>query len=136
VIRCAHTECGEVFHAFVIDPSQHQLQDDSSKSSMKRLKFLSETLADLNTNLVKMGSKLHIYTGRSDLVIPDILTRLDTPKMYYHDEYIHEEKVLLSSTVSALGGRFPISSYWGGGTIYETKDLPFDLGMQTCTNVV
>ena len=55
------------------------------------------------------------------------MTQLETPKLYYHDEYVFEEKQLLKSTISSLGGRFPISNYWGGGTIYETKDLPFDL---------
>lgn len=127
VLRGAHAECTKVFHAYVIDPSQFQLQDQSSKQSVKRLKFLSESLADLNTNLEKFGSKLHVYSGKTELIIPDIMTQLETPKLYFHDEYIYEEKQLLKSTVSSLGGRFPVSSYWGGGTIYETKDLPFDL---------
>ena len=142
----AHKECSEVLHAYVIDPSQYlkvHSESDSCKCSMKRLKFLSETLIDLNQNLQKVGSKLHIFTGPTDKIMADVMDGLfqavetlpppstssssSLPRLYYHDEFIHEEKQYLSSSLSMIRGKYPLSSYWGGGTIYEASDLPFSL---------
>ena len=132
----AHRECSEVLHAYVIDPSQYLKvhgESDSCKCSLKRLQFLSETLTDLNQNLQKLGSKLHIFSGPTDKIMRDVMDGLSStsssspPRLYFHEESIHEEKEYVSTTLSALNDKYPISSYWGGGTIYEIKDLPFSI---------
>ena len=40
----------------------------------------------------KFGSKLHVYSGKTELIIPDIMTQLETLKLYFYDEYIYEDE--------------------------------------------
>lgn len=138
VLHAAHSECNKVMHCYIIDPATFRCQSVSSSStakySMKRLAFLAESLVDLNSNLEKLNSCLYVFTGSSKVVIEKAMTTwLENPKLYFHEETVHEEKQLVSTATSSLASS-SISTFWGGGTLYEDSDLTFpleELGMFT-----
>jgi deoxyribodipyrimidine photo-lyase len=124
-LSTAHRTCDQVVHTFVIDPTNFRISPTSSaKYSYKRLRFLGESLFDLHTSLKLAGSKLNVIVGPTDVALLNIASGLGNCNLYFHDEYIYEERQLLTKTLSALT---PICAelhpFWGGATLYEQKDL-------------
>lgn len=124
-VSTAHRTCDQVVHTFVVDPANFRLSPtNSAKYSFKRLRFLGESLADLHTSLKLNGSRLNVIVGPTDIALSNIASGLGNCNFYFHDEYIYEERQLLTRTLSALK---PICDelhpFWGGATLYEPEDL-------------
>jgi len=135
-LSTAHKECSRVAHVYVIDPVNFRLSTtNSAKFSLKRVRFLAETLVDLHQSLVERGSALRIMVGPTEKSLPKVASELIGCNLYYHDEYVYEERQLMHKTLDALKSSCDrICPFWGGATLYEPEELPFsvaELGLFT-----
>ena len=67
-----------------------------------RMKFLLESLADLDRSLRQKGSGLIFRIGQPELVIPQIVREFGIQKVYSKKEVATEEKEIVSSVEKAL----------------------------------
>jgi deoxyribodipyrimidine photolyase len=132
VIKSSHEDSSDVFHTYIIDPQTFLSPtaiSNNCKYSMKRFEFLSQTLEDLHKKLCNVGNKLHIFVGPSEVVLEKLMTSLlVNPTLFFHDEYIHEEKLLVSKVMRSIPSTHRrVKTYWGGGTLFEPSDLSYPL---------
>jgi deoxyribodipyrimidine photo-lyase len=97
------------------------------KTGAFRAKFLIESVADLRQSWQTRGSDLVVRQGLPEVVIPELVDRLQITDVYYHREVTAEELAVSKALEMALK---PINvnykSFWGH-TLYQLEDLPFNL---------
>lgn len=80
------TNLPEVLPCFVIDPWFYQ----QGTVSTARVKFLFESLENLDANLQKLGSRLYLFEGESVAIIQNLALKLleqkRQPKLYFHQD--------------------------------------------------
>jgi deoxyribodipyrimidine photo-lyase len=129
---------------FCFDPSifgdHARTEFGSLKCGPRRAKFILESVADLSLQLQAMGSGLAVYCGTApDQVFDDLLrqlkessssgTSLGDCRVVCQEEVLKEEKDAVKAVRSVLKKHSPKSTVheiWGS-TMYELKDLPYDL---------
>ncbi len=89
IVQLATVDNAEVLPCFIIDPWFYQ-QAEVGKA---RVKFLFESLEDLDRNLRARGSQLYLLEGNSTGVIRELTRQLlnleDRPKLFFnHDEMV------------------------------------------------
>ncbi|MCE2712327.1 MAG: DASH family cryptochrome [Cryomorphaceae bacterium] len=92
-----------------------------------RMKFLLESLADLERSLREKGSGLIFRIGKPELVIPQIVREFGIQKVYSKKEVATEEKVLVSSVEKALWEQKCVLEEYSTSTLYHAVDLPFGI---------
>jgi deoxyribodipyrimidine photo-lyase len=130
----AHSECQKVEHVFVFDPRHYQnTRRGHVKANFRRFKFQVQCVNDLCNSLTHTGRSLTILLGEPERVLTDyaklLEVRGDDCRLYCFDEVCDEEIKVLQNVKSNLANECstPLSLSWGGGTLFEASDLPFDV---------
>lgn len=106
------------------------------KCGPRRAKFVMESVADLRSNLKKVGSDLVVAQGKAEDVLGQIIDvaveqhpSLVDVTVTCQEEVASEEMSVDKAVQSILKKRFPqggkLQKIWGS-TLYEPEDLPFD----------
>ena len=116
---------------FIFDPrflgagrSAHGFQ----RASLRRARFLSECVADVQHSLRALGSDLLALVGHPETILPLVCARFSVSCVYTFGEYAHEELRIHEAAVAALGAvDVALRTHWGG-TLIHRDDLPFHVG--------
>ncbi len=92
-----------------------------------RLKFLLESIAELDTNLRKLGSGLLLLVGNPLEEIPKIAFKYSTRKVYAKREVAIFEKQLNVQMEQELWKQKCLFEEYSTSTLYLATDLPFSL---------
>lgn len=114
---------------YVLDPRQFGTTRlyHFPKTGPIRARFLFESLAELRTKLQSIGNNLLILRGLPEIVVPELIKKIQGSALYYHQEATDEETKVESSLVKALTTQgVRCQSYWGS-TLYHKSDLPFNV---------
>ncbi len=86
IVQLATVDNAEVLPCFIIDPWFYQ----QSEVGKARVKFLFESLEDLDRNLRARGSQLYLFEGNSTGVIRELTRQLlnlgDRPKLFFNHD--------------------------------------------------
>jgi len=119
------------------------------KTGHHRIKFLKESINDLNSSLQEKGSQLIIKYGESDQIIAQMIEELDSEAKIYTHKDICDEEIRITRKVqdrihllkqnqsykqrqekassnSNSNDKNFIKEYWGS-TLYHFEDLPMDI---------
>ncbi|PPS13970.1 hypothetical protein GOBAR_AA06608 [Gossypium barbadense] len=88
LIRCLNELWTCVYPLFVIDPHYMELDPDayspgSTRAGINRIRFLLESLADLDSSLKKLGSRLLVLKGEPSEVLIRCLNEWDVRKLCF-----------------------------------------------------
>lgn len=92
-----------------------------------RLKFLLESVADLDASLREKGSGLIFRVGRPEQLIPQLVTELGISKVFAKKEVAHEEKNVQASVEKELWKQKCLFEDFSTSTLYHAVDLPFGI---------
>ena len=128
----AHLECEEVDHVYCFDPRHFRTtRKGHLKANLRRLQYQVDCLNDLAKSFQEKVTRLTVMIGKPEIVLPayiNTLTSLPSKKVYCHDEICHEETKVFETTKRTLQEcGIMTQSSWGGGTLLDPSDLPFDL---------
>lgn len=129
----AHKSSDLVIHLMVIEKfwfyNKTQLLGIPKTGSF-RCKFLKESILDLRKNLNNINSELIIRYGTSSNIIPKIVEKYNVNNIYYHSEIHSEEQSIVNNVITncnkVTNNRINCHSYWGGNTLYDPRDLPWN----------
>lgn len=119
----------KVVCVYVLDPRHFGTTSlfDFPKTGPIRAKFLFEALSDLRKKLQAIGNDLQILRGFPEIVVPELIEKMQPCELYYHQEATDEEMKVETSLVKAFTLQGVKShSYWGS-TLYHKSDLPFEV---------
>jgi len=134
----AHRQCDEVIHLMVVDPfwfTEKTRLLAINKTGPFRCNFLREAIHDLRSTLRSLGSELIVRFGDSADIIPSIIDEFGVDSVHYHDEIHSDERSVVNKVVSKVNqqeqslseaARTQFVSYWGGNTLCDPSDLPWD----------
>ncbi len=126
-LLAAHTECATVDHVFFFDPRSFRTTAlGNTKCGPRRFAWTGECLIDLQQTLGRHGSTLQCYIGRPERLLPALMASLGASVLYTHSDVTEEELTVQRSVVSALGRSIVVREWWGGGTLLEPGNLPFN----------
>lgn len=84
IVTIATADGAEVLPFFIIDPWFYTWADVGKK----RVRFLFESLENLNFNLQKLGSRLYLFEGNSTDIVPELTKQLTDlrykPKLFFN----------------------------------------------------
>lgn len=92
-----------------------------------RLKFLLESVADLDQQLRTKGSGLIFRIGLPEIIIPKIVQELGVSKVFAKKEVAHEEKQIQASVEKELWKQKCVFEVFSTSTLYHALDLPFGI---------
>ncbi|KAB2077899.1 hypothetical protein ERO13_A06G119300v2 [Gossypium hirsutum] len=117
-----------VYPLFVIDPHYMELDPDayspgSTRAGINRIRFLLESLADLDSSLKKLGSRLLVLKGEPSEVLIRCLNEWDVRKLcfeYDTDPYYQalDDKVKNYASAAGIEVFSPVSH-----TIFDPADI-------------
>ena len=112
----------EVLPCFIIDPWFYR----QASVSAVRVKFLFESLENLDANLQKLGSRLYLFEGESVGIIQD-LTRLlleqsKQPKLYFHKDVQVEYGIERDRQIVDFYRQQNLETYIGLNHFLQTKE--------------
>ena len=128
----AHLECEEVDHVYCFDPRHFRTTKKGQlKINLRRLQYQVDCLNDLAKSFEEKGTRLTVMIGKPEMVLPayvNTLNAVPSKKVYCHDEICHEETKVFEATKRSLQEcGVKLQSSWGGGTLLDPSDLPFDI---------
>ena len=88
-----------------------------------RLRFLAESIEDLDQSLQRLGSRLWVVVGEPEDVLPSLLCPDDV--LAFQREDTHEEQVVEATILAKLPQSIPALCHWGH-TLYHRNDLGWD----------
>ena len=115
-----------VLPVYIID--EKRLNDsayESAKTGSFRLKFLLESLAELNQTLVNLGSGLLIKIGDPAEELSKIVQDEKVDAIYAHKEPAYEENHEEERLNQKISSSTELKMFWGK-TLFHVNDLPFD----------
>ncbi|MEY4602903.1 MAG: hypothetical protein RIT43_195, partial [Bacteroidota bacterium] len=92
-----------------------------------RLKFMLESIADLDTSLRKLGSGLIFRIGKPEEVLPELARQYGVTKVFAKKEVAIEEKTIQASLEKALWKQNCVLEDFSTSTLYHALDLPFGI---------
>lgn len=92
-----------------------------------RLKFLLESVADLDASLRQKGSGLIFRIGQPETIIPDLASELGITKVFAKKEIAHEEKEVQAAVEKELWKQRCVLEVYSTSTLYHALDLPFGI---------
>jgi deoxyribodipyrimidine photo-lyase len=107
---------------YILDPriyAQHPL--GFSRTGYFRMKFLLECLCDLHRHLKQKGSRLLVFTGYSEQILPELARRFKEVKITAGKEYTFEETAV-EDELQKAGLSI---QYFHDLTLIHPDDLPF-----------
>jgi deoxyribodipyrimidine photo-lyase len=109
---------------YIIDPRTYKHHPlGFPKTGAKRMTFLLESLQQLDYSLQRMGSRLLVFTGYPEVIIPSLVSKLDAVHLTATKEYTAEE----IKVEKALKTYLPEISLIHDQTLIHPDDLPFDI---------
>jgi deoxyribodipyrimidine photo-lyase len=116
----------EVLPVFIINEENLKKTDyGSRKTGSFRLKFLLESLKDLDRSLREKGVGLLVRVGDPAEELFKIAAEEKVDAIYAHKEPAWEEIKEEESLQKRLGDKFEIKYFWGK-TLFHINDLPFE----------
>ncbi|MCS7466203.1 DASH family cryptochrome [Stieleria sp. ICT_E10.1] len=126
--RDAQREGGSVLPIYVLDPrSFAKTSFGFDRVGPHRIRFLRQALHDLSENLDAAGSRLHLFVGHPERLLPKLIESLDVAAVYFHREIAPEENSIqerVGEAISAADVPLHIASPC---TLYAIDDLPFPI---------
>jgi len=117
-----------VIPLYCLDYSHFQLTEFGYvKTGKFRVKFLLESLADLDTRLRKLGSGLWVVKGTPEIEIPKIVQQHDVQRVYAKKEVAYEEKRAAERVEKELWRNQCSLEIYSTSTLYHAQDLPFPI---------
>jgi deoxyribodipyrimidine photo-lyase len=92
-----------------------------------RLRFLQQSLSDLDRSLREVGSSLNLIEGHPETVLPEAAAQLNAFEIYAHREFASEEMAIESRVAAALKASGKLLKVSSANTLYELGDLPFSV---------
>lgn len=92
-----------------------------------RLKFLLESVADLDASLREKGSGLIFRYGIPEEIIPRLVSELGISKVFAKKEVAHEEKMIQAAVEKELWKQKCLFEEFSTSTLYHAVDLPFPM---------
>lgn len=92
-----------------------------------RMKFLLESIADLDKSLRERGSGLIFRIGKPEQVIPKLVREFGIQKVCSKKEIATEEKEIVSKLEKALWEQKCVLEEFSTSTLYHAVDLPFGI---------
>jgi deoxyribodipyrimidine photo-lyase len=109
---------------YIVDPrtyAHHPL--GFTKTGVKRMAFLLESLQQLDYGLQQMGSRLLVFTGYPEVILPSLVSKLEMVHLTATKEYTTEEIRIEEALKSSLPG----ISFYHDLTLIHPDDVPFDI---------
>lgn len=104
-----------------------QKQFGSKRIGAFRLRFLLESLADLDASLRSKGSGLVFRIGIPEKIIPALVAELGVDKVFAKKEVAHEEKAVQADVEKELWKQKCLFEEFSTSTLYHAVDLPFGI---------
>ncbi|CAF0888048.1 unnamed protein product [Adineta ricciae] len=128
----AHANHDYVIHTYCFDPRQitdKTYKCDLVKCDKYRLKFLIETIEDLNISLVNRGSDLQTYRDTPENVLGQLVQQFKGEfeiSIGYHQEATKEETDVEKAIQQlAKDNKLHVKEFWTS-TLYHPDDLPYN----------
>lgn len=122
-------ELGKVLPVYIID--ERQFQDTTlgfNRIGAYRLKFLLESLHDLQQNLRKIGSDLVVFRGIPEDILLDLVKKYKVNYFVASKEATQKETDVESEISQRLKPlNIDMELIWGAATLYHPRDLPFQI---------
>ncbi|RFZ85920.1 DASH family cryptochrome [Mucilaginibacter terrenus] len=128
ILSEAVRKADNILPVYVFDPYYFRTADSGSlKTGSFRARFLVESVADLRSNLVKLGGDLIIRTGDPAEIIPQLAEEYHVSEVYHHREVAPEETEVSERVEAALWKMKLNLKHFIGHTMYHKEDLPFPI---------
>jgi deoxyribodipyrimidine photo-lyase len=118
----------EVIPLFILD--ERLLQEQSfgfRRIGPFRLKFLLESLKDLDRSLRIKGSGLLFRIGKQEEVVPQVAAQYHVNKVFAKKEVSIEEKTVQAAVEKELWKQHCVFEDFSTSTLYHALDLPFGI---------
>lgn len=92
-----------------------------------RLRFLLESVRELDNALREKGSGLVFRIGLPELIIPELVTEYNVSTVFAKKEVAHEEKVVQVAVERELWKKKCLFEDFSTSTLYHAVDLPFGI---------
>lgn len=112
-----------VFNSMNLEATAHK----TYKMGKFRLKFLMESLQELDFSLKELGSKLLFKFGNPKEIIPLIVQKYDVTDIYTVEPPAHEERQLLQELEKECWSKKCMIHTFETSTLFAPSDLPFTL---------
>lgn len=119
-------ECDELIFCYCVDPLHFKKLDlGFKKADINRLKFLEQSVNDLQQHLEELGGHLIICEESATSVIPDLIKKFELTDIYAEEEYASEELNVIADLKDQLPA-INFHLFWGK-TLYHKNDIPFQI---------
>jgi deoxyribodipyrimidine photo-lyase len=122
IVTLAAAEQAEVLPCFIIDPWFYQ----QSNVGKARVKFLFESLENLNSNLKQRGSQLYLFEGKTvDLLqslTRELLQQGHRPKLFFNRDVQVEYGIARDRTVLDFYRQLNLECHLGLSSFLQTED--------------
>ncbi len=124
----ANRKFEHVIPIYIFDPRFFQAQSFGfPKMGAFRLKFLIESVRDLQRNLQHIGSDLLVRIGFPEHVLPELAKQLNVKHIHFSEEAAPEERTIEQQLQEALIHHGILFDSWWQSTLCAKKDLPFSI---------
>lgn len=126
-LRKAAEGFNEIIPVYIFD--KEWLSDvayNSNRLDVHRLRFILESLSDLNKSFIKAGGKLHVLIGQPLNELIKVITDYQVSSIYLHKEIGPEEMQFEKSLELTVPAGVKINYSWNQ-TLFHINELPFKL---------
>ncbi len=123
----AISENEKVIAIYLFDPRHYEINNVGFKKTDKyRVKFLLETIKELQKNLENLNISLFLYHQLPEEVLPQIIAKNSITRVYLQKEWTQEESDILETTKKLTSNPTLqwIESY--DQFLFHPEDIPFD----------
>lgn len=118
----------QIIPVYCFDEANYQTTEFGfQKTGSFRGQFLLESLADLATNLRKIGSDLCILSGKPEIEIGKLVKKFQAKKVFAKKEVTYEEKQTEERVEKELWKLGCALEVFSTSTLYHAEDLPFTI---------
>lgn len=119
-------ESGEqLLLCYCIDPNNYRhLHLGFRKADKVRHQFLLQCLADLRSQLQRLGGDLLIVQGNPVKEIPKLIVQHAITEIYAEEEHAEDELEMIEAVRKLLPKSCSLNFFWGR-TLYHKDDIPF-----------
>ena len=122
----AHSD--QVIPVYVFDTNNLEVTNFGTRKMGKfRLKFLMESLHELDEALRELGSKLFFKFGDPKELIPKLVQKYDVTDVYTVEPPAQEERLLLQQLEKECWSKKCVIHTFETSTLFAPSDLPFPL---------
>ena len=119
-------ECDQLLYFYCFDIRNYRALDlGFLKVDVIRLKFLYQSLDNLQKNLETLGAHLIVKHGHTEEEIGNLIKKFGISRVYAEQEYASEELNIINK-VTTLHSKIKFNFYWGR-TLYHIEDIPFTI---------